>query len=119
MQYDETELIGFFGVMPEKADPEEREFFGSCAFEVLRGDLILRVSFSSTHFPKVIAELLPSAGGMPIMYVEVGEAVVARVESSPQRLVVLAASEKGGDKDSQLDEKVTVSLDPLSVTVSA
>jgi hypothetical protein len=67
MKYDETELIGFFGVMPEEVAHEEKEFFGSCAFVVRRGNLTLRVSFSSTYSPKMIAELLPSIGGTPIV----------------------------------------------------
>lgn len=43
---DETDLIAFFGVLPEEQPAEEREFFGSTAFVVRAGDLELRCDVS-------------------------------------------------------------------------
>jgi hypothetical protein len=117
MEYDETELIDFFGVMPEEGDPEEREFFGSCAFEVRRGNLILRISFSATHPPKVIAELLNSAGDAPVVRVDMREAAAVRVEHASRRLVVLAAAQGAWGSDPRPEERMVISLDPLSLTI--
>jgi hypothetical protein len=119
MEYDRTDLTDFFGALPRSQDPEEEEFFGSCAFEVERGPLTLRVSFSSTHSPKVIAELLQSSDGKPSVYVRVREAVSARVEASPRRLVVLAEARDAGGSDHRQEERLTVLLDPLQLRVSS
>ncbi len=118
MEYDETELIDFFGVVPQEHDPEEKEFFGSCAFEVRRGNLTLRISFSSTHPPKVIAGLLDSAEDTLIVRVKVREAAVVRVEHAPRRLSVLAALEGTCGNDPPLEERLAITLDPLSLVVS-
>jgi hypothetical protein len=117
MEYDETELIDFFGVMPAETDPEEKEFFGSCAFEVRRGNLILWISFSATHPPNVIAELRNSAGEAPVVRIDMREATAVRVEGTPRRLVVLAAAQGGPGSDLRLEERITISLDPLSLAI--
>jgi hypothetical protein len=117
MEYDETALIDFFGVMPEETDPEEKEFFGSCAFEVRRGNLILRISFSATHPPKVIAQLLNSAAGAPVVRVDVREAAAVRVEGASQKLVVLAAAQGVRGGAPRLEERMAISLDPLSLVI--
>jgi hypothetical protein len=118
MEFDETEVTDFFGVTPLAQDPEECEFFGSCAFEVVRGQLVLRISFSPTHSPKVIADIFHSSGGVRAVHAVVSDAAAVRIHSKPQRLVVLAARPGGQSSDPQLEERLTVSLDPLSVAVS-
>ena len=119
MEFDRTALTEFFGVLPAGQDPEEEEFFSSCAFEVAQGPLTLRVSFSSTHSPKVIADLLQSCDGKPVMHASVRDAVSARIEDNPRRLVVLAEARGAAASGPQLEERLTVLLDPLQVKVSS
>lgn len=118
MEFDETELIDFFGVTPLAQDPEESDFFGSSGFEVVRGELVLRISFSPTHSPNVIADIFHSSGAAPAVHAVVNDAAAVRIHSKPQRLVVLAARPGGQSSDSQLEARMTVSLDPLTVAVS-
>ena len=118
MEYDETALIDFFGVEPVPQDTEESEFFGSSEFEVNRGQLVFRISFSPTHSPKVIVDILHSSGGGPVIHVVVNDAAAVRIHAGPQRLVVLAAKPGAQSRDPQLEERMTVSLNPLKVVVS-
>jgi hypothetical protein len=117
MRFDETELTEFFGVLPVEQDPEEKEFFGSSEFEVVRGKFTLSISVSPTHSPKVIIDLLSLDAPDPVLHVEIREAVAVRVDQKERRLVVLARPEnaRGGDPD--LAERLRISLDPLKVTV--
>lgn len=118
MTYDETEMVGFFGVMPVPQDTEEKEFFGSAGFEVIQGPLVLRICFSHTHSPKVVADILHSSGGGPVIHVVVNDAAAVRIHAGSQRLVVLAARPGAQSRDPQLEERMTVSLNPLKVVVS-
>jgi hypothetical protein len=118
MTYDETEMVGFFGVMPVPQDTEEKEFFGSAGFEVIRGPLVLRISFSHTHSPKVMADISHSGGGAPIVAINVNDAAAVRIDPKAQRLVVLAARPGERSRDPQFEERMTVSLNPLKVVVS-
>ena len=118
MEFDATAMIDFFGVTPLAQDPEESEFFRSSEFEVVRGQLVLRISFSPTHSPNVIADIFHSSGAAPAVHAVVNDAAAVRIHSKPQRLVVLAARPGGQSSDSQLEERMTVSLDPLTVAVS-
>ncbi len=117
MKFNETELIEFFGVPPLEENPEEKEFFGSSAFEVVRGQVTLRISFS-THSPKVIADLLLLDGDSPIMNVSLYDASKVRVDTTPRRLVVLGRAEGEKGSDPQLVEKLSIHLDPLKVDVT-
>ena len=117
MTFDETDLIGFFEILPLESDPEAKEFFSSSDFEVVRGQLTLRVSFSPTHAPKVIVDLLHSDGGHPILHVEMQDAWAVRVDAKPRRLAVLAKAEGARGADPLLEERVAVFLDPLKVVV--
>ena len=117
MEFSETDLIEFFGVTPVEENSEEKEFFGSSAFEVVQGPLILRVSFS-THAPMVIADLSNSTEGEPIVHAEVREAVAVRIESSPRRLAVLAALPGSQGSDPTLKDRMTISIDPLIIEIS-
>ena len=118
MEFDETEMIDFFGVTALAQDPEESEFFGSSEFEVARGQLVLRISFSPTHSPNVIADIFHSSGTAPAVHAVVNDAAAVRIHPKPRRLVVFAARPGGQSSDPQMEERMTVSLDPLTVAVS-
>ena len=46
MNFDETELIEFFGVLPSEQEPEKQEFFGATIFDIYQDNHHLSVSFS-------------------------------------------------------------------------
>jgi len=118
MRFDETELIEFFGVLPVEQDTEEKEFFGSSEFEVVRGKFILRISFSSAHPPKVIVDLLHADTADPVLHVDIQDALAVRVDANAGGLVVLAKSEKAQASDPDSEERLRICLDPLKVIVS-
>lgn len=115
MKFDEYELIEFFGVLPIVADPEAAEFFSSSYFEAVEGQIKLCVSFSRTHPPKVMIDLMQTEGGEPFLSVRIDDAYEVRTYSKPQCLVVLAEP-KG--PDSCLGELVAIYLNPLKVVIS-
>src|SRR5262249_28727017 len=45
----ETDLIEFFGILPSEQPPEEKEFFGSTAFDFQQDGYHLLISFSIYH----------------------------------------------------------------------
>ncbi|MFA5203752.1 MAG: hypothetical protein WC708_05035 [Lentisphaeria bacterium] len=108
--------MAFFGVPPEKQDAGEKEFFGSSQFEVIRERIVLRLSFS-THRPKVILDLSTSGANEPFMHVLLHDAVSVRVDQVGKRLVVLVKSEKAKGSDPDLEEKMSVCLDPMNVVI--
>jgi hypothetical protein len=118
MEFNETDLIEFFGVVPIKEEPEEKQFFGSSAFQVTQGPWTLSVSFSATHAPMVIADLSHSAEPEPIVHAELRDATAIRVESSPARLVVLAASHGSRGSDPTLEERMAIYTDPLKIVLA-
>ena len=101
MIFDETELIEFFGVLPEEIDPEEKEFFGSSEFHLAQDQLKLYISFS-THLPNVIIDLFRIDDDVPILNVKIQNASIVRIETNPRRLVVMSEHDKSHGSDPQL-----------------
>ncbi len=118
MRFDETELIEFFGTLPIEQRPEEKEFFGSSQFEVVRGRFVLSISFSSTHAPKVIIDLSHSDAADPVLHVDIQEALAIRIDHKARRLVVLGKPINAHGSAPDSEERLTISLDPLKVILS-
>ncbi len=117
MKFDETELIELFRVLPLEQDNEEKEFFSSSAFEVVEGTFTLSLSFSATHAPMVIVDLSESNAG-PILHVDIQDAMAVRVDRILGRLTVLVKSTDAHGSDPDLAERLSITLNPLKVTVS-
>lgn len=49
IEIDEGELVDFFGVVPTPQPIEEKEFFGTMAFDIDRADFHLNFSVSTYH----------------------------------------------------------------------
>ena len=114
MKIDETELIEFFGVIPEKVDPEEKEFFGSTTFEVKRGDLALSVSFSSCD-QSISLYLSSTKSGQKILHAKVGRILELRVRG--KWLLIMIQNEDG--RGPELKEVAAISLEPLKISIDA
>ena len=117
MQFDEAELRVFFGVPAIPTGAEEREFFSPSEFEVVRGEFILRISFSATHSPKVVAEIVIRGSKYSLLKVQLQDAVSVRVENNPPRLLVLDTEETKATADPRLVERLVVSLEPLNLAI--
>ncbi len=119
MRFDETELIEFFGVLPEPQGAGEKEFFGAPRFEVADGRFRLSISFSPLHEPKVMADLTDAEGGEPVLHIAIRDTVAVRPDKAAGKLVVLAAQGDDQGADPGLMEKLAVHLHPLKLEVRA
>jgi hypothetical protein len=116
MDIDETQLTQFFGVPPLAEPPEEKEFFGSSTYEMVRDGMKLVVSFSS-HHEDMLLRVLPETGGDPIIEVAITAISEVRIDSARRRLSVVGIARGEAGADPQVEERVTITLDPLRVTV--
>jgi len=117
MEIDETELTEFIEVLPVAEDPSEKEFFGSCAFEITDGDLKCRISFGTNHGDVGIA-LRSSSFPEPILEVVLEEVTKVRLQADPSILIVLGRARGASGTDPQPTERLTLELDPLRIRIN-
>jgi hypothetical protein len=117
MEFNETDLIEFFGGAPLSADSEGKEFFGSSHFEVVRGEWTLSISFSP-QTPMVMADLYHPSQEDPIVCVELQNVCAVRINRHSRTLVVLSRTEDSNGSESTLKERMSIRIDPVKIFTS-
>ncbi len=101
----------------DSPEPEEKEFFGSCAFEVSYGDLDLSVSFSSYH-NNMILLLMTKKKREEILHIKIYKIMELRIRDNPKRLLVMTTAKSADGSDPALIEKVAITVDPFKVAIN-
>jgi hypothetical protein len=114
---DESELIGFFGVLSTPQPREEQEFFGTTIFDVHQGDLHLSLSVSKYHADLVIY-LHHKPANQRLLSLHLPGLQQVRVERLPDSAselrcrAVAYARTSTSERDVAIAHEVTIRLDP-------
>ena len=118
MNINETELIEFFGVLPEPLPREEKDFFGSSTFAIMKDNLRLVISFS-THHPQIMLELSDINRSVIITTIRLESVSEIRISRDLARLAVFCHAKNDTGSDLLQAERLSICLTPLNITVSA
>jgi len=111
LDVDESELVAFFGVLPEEQPAEELEFFGAQLFVKSVGDL--RLSYSlSFNFGDLVLSLRPAGHDSDALSYRLKGVESTRIESDSSGRSWLRARSGRGDE-------VAVAVEPtIAVEIS-